>query len=66
MVLRYVCSRCGYVLYEFRKDKEDYRGILEPQEVAALYRGVCPNCFKRLETNVTIDKVRIKPRGGSR
>ncbi|WP_440059883.1 hypothetical protein ACSU1N_01595 [Thermogladius sp. 4427co] len=49
MPVKYVCSYCGTVLFEFRFVGQDYYGIPSPQEVYNLYGGICPNCHNELK-----------------
>lgn len=48
MAIKYVCKRCGHVLYEFTKIGSSI-GLLTPLEVAKLHGYVCPSCKSPLE-----------------
>ncbi|RLI86868.1 MAG: hypothetical protein DRP01_03240 [Archaeoglobales archaeon] len=54
MPLRYVCSNCGYVLYDSKKyDPWKLKGmncfgLPTPSEVIRYYNGRCPKCGKKL------------------
>ncbi|MEM0355605.1 MAG: hypothetical protein QW716_02930 [Desulfurococcaceae archaeon] len=41
--VKYVCRKCGEVLWLFRKVGQDYYGIPTPDEIIRS-RGVCPRC----------------------
>ena len=58
MGIRYVCSQCGYLLYEYKIEKgkakvypssfKKYTGVASPREIIAFYNGRCPRCGKKL------------------
>ena len=54
MTIRYICKKCGFVLYEF-KGIGDPRGLLMPVQVIHMYGYVCPKCGRKLEFNVDED-----------
>ena len=60
MPIRYVCSRCGFVLYEYSRPRQDYKGILTPEEVWILHAGKCPRCGKPINTKPNVDDVTIE------
>lgn len=43
MPIKYVCRKCGEILWIFRKVGQDYYGIPTPDEIIRS-RGVCPRC----------------------
>lgn len=56
MGIRYVCSRCGYVLHEYKIENgrvvvypKSLSRLLTPTELAYHYYGRCPYCGKQLE-----------------
>jgi len=59
MGIRYVCSQCGYLLYEYKIEKgkakvypsvfKKYTGVASPSEIIAFYGGKCPRCGKKLK-----------------
>ncbi len=59
MPVVYRCSRCGAIVYVFRRAGQDYYGIPTPSELHARLGGVCPNCGKELSTSVDISKITI-------
>lgn len=70
MGIRYVCSDCGYLLYEYKrengkviahpKDLSGSRGLLTPSEIIAFYNGRCPRCGRKLRLP-SLDSIVIKP-----
>ena len=58
MGIRYVCSQCGYVLYEYRIENGKVKvspsgfkkeaGLATPKKVIEFYGGKCPRCGKKL------------------
>ncbi len=48
MPVRYVCRRCGYVLWEFKHVGQDCYGLPTPTEVMNVYGGICPRCKREL------------------
>ncbi len=58
MVIRYICSRCGYELYRFEKVGQDFYGIRTPSEIKLLYGGKCPRCGKEIRAP-TINDIKI-------
>lgn len=58
MPIRYVCSRCGYVIFDSERDRGKWYwfGLPEPRVVAAR----CPRCGKPLKTSIEIDDVVVK------
>ncbi|MGC9011794.1 hypothetical protein [Thermogladius sp.] len=61
MPIKYVCSHCGEVIFEFKYVGQDYYGIPTPQEVYNLYGGVCPHCHNELRIP-TVKDITIRPR----
>ncbi len=59
MPVKYVCSNCGYVLWDFRRVGQDYYGVPTPEEVIRVV-GVCPRCKKELKLP-TMDEIVIRP-----
>jgi len=45
--VRYVCRKCGFVLWKFEHVGQDYYGVPTPEEIRRVY-GVCPNCKSEL------------------
>ncbi|MEM0380422.1 MAG: hypothetical protein QXX35_04980 [Desulfurococcaceae archaeon] len=43
MPIRYVCKKCGYVLWSFERVGQDYFGVPSPEDIIRIY-GVCPRC----------------------
>jgi len=59
--VRYRCSKCGYILYEFNGVGQSYMGLLTPSEVAKLVGHICPNCKSIINSSESIfSKVIIK------
>jgi len=53
MPIRYICRRCGTILYEYTNVSEQYPcGAPSPHEVARIYY-VCPVCGRRLKSNTS-------------
>jgi len=65
MGVRYVCKKCGYVLYDSETKqvfKRSY-GLPTPTEVIAKYFGECPRCGHRLEKpDISDISIREKPK----
>jgi DNA-directed RNA polymerase subunit RPC12/RpoP len=61
--VRYRCSRCGSILYEFKGVGQSYAGLLTPVEVAKMYGYICPHCKSTLEASqISVrENVVIKP-----
>jgi tRNA(Ile2) C34 agmatinyltransferase TiaS len=52
MPIRYICRKCGAILYEYIGVSEQYPcGTLSPHTVARIYNYVCPVCGSRLKSN---------------
>lgn len=49
MPIRYRCSNCGNVLFEFRGVGQSYMGVPTPEEVVKLVGHICPSCKRELE-----------------
>lgn len=63
MPIRYVCRKCGYVLWSFEKVGQDYFGVPAPEDIIRIY-GVCPRCKRDLSIPSIEDVViefRTKP-----
>ena len=58
MPIRYICKKCGRVLWSFTKVGQDYFGVPTPDEIKRMY-GVCPTCKREFETP-SIEDVVIK------
>ncbi|MEM4977319.1 MAG: hypothetical protein QXT64_08355 [Desulfurococcaceae archaeon] len=52
-MIRYICGKCGFVLYESRC-------AVEPEKIIAMYDGVCPRCGKKLENPANNWKINIR------
>jgi len=48
MTIRYICKKCGFILYEF-KNIRGSQGLLTPLQVAHMYGYICPKCGRRIE-----------------
>jgi DNA-directed RNA polymerase subunit RPC12/RpoP len=57
--VKYICKKCGRVLWSFEHVGQDYFGIPTPDEIRRMY-GVCPTCKREFE-DPTIDDIVIKP-----
>lgn len=60
MPVRYVCKRCGHILWNFERVGQDYFGVPAPEDIIRIY-GVCPRCKCDL-TIPSIDDITIKLR----
>ncbi len=52
-MIRYICSNCGFVLYELKSVERNFTGVVEPRYIVKVYNGVCPRCGKSLEPPTT-------------
>lgn len=43
MPIRYVCRKCGHILWSFERVGQDYFGVPAPEDIIRVY-GVCPKC----------------------
>lgn len=63
MPIRYVCKKCGYVLWSFERVGQDYFGVPAPEDIIRVY-GVCPKCKHDLSIPKLEDiviEIRAKP-----
>ena len=52
--IRYICRRCGTILYEYTRVSEQYPcGAPSPDAVARIYNYVCPVCRAQLNPDTT-------------
>ncbi len=50
MPVRYVCKKCGHVLYHFERVGQDFMGVRTPSELRIILAGKCPRCGHPFET----------------
>jgi uncharacterized Zn finger protein (UPF0148 family) len=54
MPIRYICRKCGTILYEYTNVSEQYPcGAPSPNAVARIYNYVCPVCRAQLNPDTT-------------
>lgn len=61
MPVRYMCSHCKAILWEFKHVGQDYYGLPTPTEVINVYGGICPNCKRELK-RPSLQDIKIKAR----
>ncbi len=59
MPVRYICRKCGRVLWSFTRVGQDYFGVPTPDEVRRMY-GVCPTCKREFE-DPSLEDIVIQP-----
>ncbi len=62
MPVKYICRKCGYVLWEFKRVGQDCYGLPTPSEVIAFYGGICPNCKREL-SKPTLNDIHVRLKG---
>lgn len=64
MPVRFRCSVCGHILYEFRGVGQSFMGVPTPDEVVKIVGYVCPSCKRVLEVPSRYHKDYIIIRNG--
>ena len=60
MPIKYICKKCGSVIYVFSNVGQDFVGVRTPTMIASELR-VCPRCGRNLrDFDEVVIKVRIK------
>lgn len=59
MPIRYICRKCGHVLWSFTHVGQDYFGVPTPDEIKRMY-GVCPSC-KREFIKPSLEDIILEP-----
>ncbi|RLG82286.1 MAG: hypothetical protein DRO40_08060 [Thermoprotei archaeon] len=58
MPVQYICRKCGYILWEFKRVGQDCYGLPTPSEIIEFYGGICPGCKRELG-RPTMDDIHI-------
>jgi len=60
MPIKYICKKCGSVIFEFTNIGQDYFGIRTPSSLVHQFKK-CPHCGRNLlDYNDVVIKVRIR------
>ena len=54
-MIKYVCKKCGYILYKFERVGQDFYGVRTPSEIKYILGGKCPKCGHELGTPSVVD-----------